>query len=83
MEIPSAPWEVSAPALAAAFLWSSESTKLPDIKYAKGYLDNHELIQYYLWSPDYSTQCSDSLLITDASNSEAGLIRTAVKDGSL
>jgi hypothetical protein len=87
-EIPPAPQEVSAPAPAAVSLWSSESIKLPDIKDAKGYLDNHELIQYYLWLPDYSTQCSDSLLITDASNSEASqvwesLIHMAIKDGSL
>jgi hypothetical protein len=69
-EIPPAP-QASAPAPAAGSLWSSESIKLPEIKNAKGYLDDHELIQYYLWLPDYSTQRSNSLLITDASNSEA------------
>jgi hypothetical protein len=70
MEIPPAPQEVSALALAAVSLRSSESIKLPYIKDAKGYLDNHELIQYYLRLPDYSTQRLDSLIITDVSNSE-------------
>jgi hypothetical protein len=86
-EIPPAP-QASAPAPAAGSLWLSESIKLPDIKDAKGYLDNREFIQYYRWLPNYSTQCSDSFLITDASNSEAsqvweGLVRVAVKDDSL
>jgi hypothetical protein len=70
-EIPPAPQEVSALAPAAVFLWLCESIKLPDIIDAKGYLDNHALNQYYLQLPDYSTQRSDFLLITDASNSEA------------
>jgi hypothetical protein len=69
-EISHAP-QASAPALATGSLWLSESIKLPDIKDAKDYLDNYELIQDYLWLPNYSTQSSDSLLITDASNSEA------------
>jgi hypothetical protein len=85
--IPPAP-QASAPAPAAGSFRSSESIKLPDIKDAKVYLDHHELIQYYLRFPNYSTQRSESLLITDVSNSEAsqfweGLIRTAIKDGSL
>ncbi len=69
-------------------LWSSKPIKIPDIKDTKAYLDQHELIQYYPWLPNYSTWRSDSLLITNASNSDAscfweGLICTAVKDGSL
>jgi hypothetical protein len=86
-EIPLTP-QVSAPAPVAGSLWLSESIKLPEIKDAKGSLDNLKLIQYYLRLPDYSTQRLDSLLITDAFNSEAsqvweGLIRTAIKDDSL
>jgi hypothetical protein len=71
------------------FFWQKRvSSSLPDIKDAKGYLDHHELLQYYLWLPDYSTKRSDCLIITNASNSEAihfweGLICVAVKDGSL
>jgi hypothetical protein len=68
--------------------FSSHQAPRLDIKDAKGYLDHHELIQYYLRLPDYSTKCSDSLLITNASNLCAshfweGLIHAAVKDGSL
>jgi hypothetical protein len=68
--IPPAP-QASALAPEAGSLWSSESIQLLDIKNAKGYLDNHQLIQYYLWLPDYSIWRLDSLLITEASNSEA------------
>ena len=50
-------------------LCSSKPIKISDIKDAKPYLDHHELIQHYLQLPDYSTWCSDSLTITNASTS--------------
>jgi hypothetical protein len=62
--------------------------KLVEIKDAKAYLDNYDLIQYYLRIPDFSTGCLDGVLKTDPSNAEAsrvweGQIHLAVKDGSL
>ncbi len=62
--------------------------KLIEIKDAKAYLDNYNLIQYYLRIPEFSTGHSDGVLQMDPSNAEAsrvweGQIRLAVKDGSL
>ncbi len=65
-----------------------EPFKLVKIKDAKAYLNNYNLIQYYLRIPDFSTGRSDGILKTDPSNAEAsrvweGQICLAVKDGSL
>ncbi len=62
--------------------------KLVDIKDAKAYLNNYELIQYYLCIPEFSTGCLDGVLQTDLSNAEAsriweGQVCMAAKDGSL
>jgi hypothetical protein len=76
------------PSPTTSSLWLSELLRLPDIKDPKGYLDHHELIQEYLCLPDYSTKCSDALLITNLSDFDAShfwesLICAAVKNGSL
>ncbi len=65
-----------------------EPFKLVEIKDAKAYLDNCDLIQYYLRIPDFSTGCLDGVLKMDPSNAEAsrvweGQICLSVKDGSL
>jgi hypothetical protein len=62
--------------------------KLVNIKDAKAYLDNYDLIQYYLRIPEFSTGCLDGVLQMDPSNAEAsriweGQIHMAGKDGSL
>jgi hypothetical protein len=48
--------------------------KLIKIKDAKAYLDNYDLIQYYLRIPEFSTGCSDGVLQTDTSNAEASRV---------
>jgi hypothetical protein len=45
-------------------LWPSEHVKLPVIKDSKGFLDVHDLIQYYLCQPEYATQRLDGALVT-------------------
>ena len=62
--------------------------KLSPLKDEKAFLDNYDLIQYFLRVPDFSTGRPDDSLITDSSNADAsriweGQLRLAVKDGSL
>ncbi len=84
--LPSAP-APSQPPSTPSSLTRPEPFKLVKIKDAKAYLDNYNLIQYYLRIPEFSTGSSDGVLQTDPSNAEAsrvweGQIRLAVKDGS-
>ncbi len=83
-----APSSSLVPAPPAVPFWSSEPFKLPIIKDAKAYLDVHDMIQYYLCQPEYSTQRSDDVLVTSASNVAASLfwerqLQNAVRKGSL
>jgi hypothetical protein len=91
---PLAPVPAASPSFAApsppplVSLRAADPFKLPVIKDAKAYLDLHDIIQYYLHLPEYSTKRSDDALITDAYNLEAsrfweGQLRVAVRDGSL
>jgi hypothetical protein len=69
-------------------IWSLEPFKLPVIKDAKAYLDVHNIIQYYLCQPEYTTQHLDDALVTTPSNVAASLfwegqIWNAVRKGSL
>jgi hypothetical protein len=83
-----APSSSLVPAPLAVSFWSFEPFKLPIIKDAKAYLDVHNMIQYYLRQPEYSTQRSDDVLVTSPSNVAASLfwegqLRNAVREGSL
>ena len=65
-----------------------EPLKLSPLKDEKAFLDNYDLIQYFLRVPEFSTGRPDDTLITDSSNADAsriweGQLRLAVKDGSL
>ncbi len=57
------------------------------MKDAKAFIDNYDLIQYYLRVPEFSTGQADDALITDLSNLEAsrwkGQLCLSVKDSSL
>jgi hypothetical protein len=62
--------------------------KLCELKDPKAFLDNWDLIQYYLRVPEFSTHWTDDALVTDSSNLEAsrmweGQLRLAVKEGLL
>jgi hypothetical protein len=66
----------------------AEPFKLPPIADAKVYLNLSSIIQYYLYRPEFLTQCSDDALVTDSRNAEVnayweGQIRVAIQDGSL
>jgi hypothetical protein len=73
---------------AAPAACSCEPLKLWELKDAKVFIDNYDLIQYYLRVPDFSMGRTDDALITDSSNFEAsqmweGQLCLSVKDGSL
>jgi hypothetical protein len=58
------------------------------MKDAKAFIDNYDLIQYYLHVPEFSTGWADDALITDLPNLEAsrmweGQLCLAIKDSSL
>ncbi len=62
--------------------------KLDLIKDTMAYLDALEIIEFYLWDPDFSPCLADGALVTTSSNFEAsrlweGQLRLAVKDGEL
>jgi hypothetical protein len=59
------------PAILSSLLTRPEPFKLGVFKDAKDYLDNYDMIQFYLRIPYFSTGHSDSLLVTDLSNVEA------------
>ncbi len=76
------------PAILPSSLTRPEPFKLGVFKDAKDYLDNYDMIQFYLRIPDFSTGRSDGLLVMDLSNAEAsqvweGQLCLAVKDSSL
>jgi hypothetical protein len=48
-----------------------EPLKLCELKDPKAFLDNWDLIQYYLRVPEFSTHWTDDALVTDSSNLEA------------
>jgi hypothetical protein len=59
--------------------------KLSSIKEAKAYLDALEIIEFYLWDPDFSPGLPDCALVTTSSNFKAsclweGQLCLAVKD---
>ena len=67
---------------------SFEPLKLCALKDDKAFIDNNDLIQYYLCVPEFSTGRPDDALIADSSNVVAswmweGQLRLASKDGSL
>ncbi len=75
------------PALVSIIILA-EPFKLPPIADAKAYLNLSNIIQYYLYCPEFSTQRLDNALMTDSRNDKAsayweGQIRAAVQDGSL
>jgi hypothetical protein len=87
VDLPGAPVPVRTPSTPSSLTWP-EPFKLIDIKDAKAYLNNYDLIQYYFRIPELSTGRSDGVLQTDPSNAEASRIWEcqicmAVKDGSL
>ncbi len=76
------------PAILPSVSTRPEPFKLDVFKDAKDYLDDYDMIQFYLRIPDFSIGCSDGLLVMDPSNVEAsrvweGQLCLAVKDGSL
>jgi hypothetical protein len=77
-----------APAAPPPATRSIEPLKLCELKDPKSFIDNWDLIQYYLCVPKFSTGCTDDSLVADSTNLEAsrmweGQLRLAVKDGSL
>jgi hypothetical protein len=75
------------PALLPSLSTRPEPFKLVEIKDAKAYINNYDLIQYYLRIPEFSYGCSDGVLQMDTSNAESSRvwecqICLAVKDGS-
>jgi hypothetical protein len=74
------------PALVA--MRAVEPLKLCELKDPKAFLDNWDLIQYYLCLPEFSTCWMDNALVMDSSHLEASRIwedqlRLAVKEGLL
>ncbi len=87
VDLPGTPGPVPPTPMPSSSTWS-EPFRLVKLKDAKAYLDNYDLIQYYLHISDFSTGCSEGVLQTDPSNAEAsriweGQICLAVKDSSL
>ncbi len=79
---------VPAPAAPPPATCSVEPLKLCELKDPKSFIDNWDLIQYYLCVPKFSTGCTDDALVTNSTNLEAsctweGQLRLAVKDGLL
>jgi hypothetical protein len=77
---PMAPASVVTPSVEPLMLY-----KLKDLK---AFIDNWDLIQYYLCVPDFSTGRKDEALITDSTNLDAsqmweGQLQLAVKNGLL
>jgi hypothetical protein len=62
------------PAASPSFAARPKPFKLGVFKDAKDYLDNYDMIQFYLCIPDFSTGHSDGLLVTDLSNVEASRV---------
>jgi hypothetical protein len=59
-----------------------------ELKDRKSFIDNRDLIQYYLCVPEFLTGCMDDALVTDSANLETscmweGQLCLAMKDGSL
>ncbi len=74
------------PAILPSLLTQLKPFKLGVFKDAKDYLDNYDMIQFYLRIPDFSTRRLDGLLVTDPPNVEAsqvweGQLCLALKDG--
>ncbi len=87
VDLPGAPVPVLPPSTPSSST-RLEPFKLVDIKDAKAYLDNYDLIQYYLCISEFLTGRLDGVLQMDPSNAEAsriweGQICMAIKDGSL
>jgi hypothetical protein len=85
---PIIPPPVMAPPPAALAPRSFKPLKLCALKDDKAFINNYDLIQYYLRIPEFSTGRADDALITDSSNLDAsrmweGQLHVAVKDGSL
>jgi hypothetical protein len=79
---------VPAPAAPPLATRSVEPLKLCELKDPKSFIDNWDLIQYYLRIPEFSMGCTDDALVTDSTNLEAscmweGQLCLAVKDGLL
>jgi hypothetical protein len=82
------PLPIMAPPPVAPAPRSFNPLKLCVLKDDKDFMDNYELIQYYLRVPEFSTGWADDALITDPSNLDAswmweGQLCVAVKDSSL
>jgi hypothetical protein len=77
-----------APAAPTLATRSVDPLKLCELKDPKAFIDNWDLIQYYLCVPEFSMGCMDDALVTDSTNLEAscmweGQLCLAVKDGLL
>jgi hypothetical protein len=77
-----------APAAPTPATCSVEPFKLCKLKDPKSFIDNWDLIQYYLRVPEFSTGRMDDALVTNSTNLEAsgmweGQLCIAVKDGLL
>jgi hypothetical protein len=79
---------VAAPPLVAQVTRPAEPLKLCELKDAKAFINNFELVQFYLHIPEVSTGCVDDALITYLSNLAVscmweGQLWLAVKDGNI
>jgi hypothetical protein len=85
---PVIPPQVTAPPPATTVPRSFKPLKLCVLKDDKAFINNYDLIQYYLCVLESSTGRADDALITDSSNVDTswmweGQLCLAVKDGSL